>query len=86
MTLTLSLVAIVLAIIIGWKFKVNAGIIGMAFAFLICILTVDGGKVGTVIGYWPSNIVFYLLSIALFSTMPPAMARWIFWDSICCTR
>lgn len=35
MTLTISLIAIVLVIIIGWKFKVNAGIVAMGFAFLI---------------------------------------------------
>lgn len=66
MTLTVSLIAIILAIIIGWKFKVNAGIIAMGFAFLIGVLMVDGGKVSAVIGYWPTNIVFYLLAIALF--------------------
>lgn len=66
MTLTVSLIAIILAIIIGWKFKVNAGIIAMGFAFLISVLMVDGGKVSAVIGYWPTNIVFYLLAIALF--------------------
>lgn len=66
MTLTISLIAIILAIIIGWKFKVNAGIIAMGFAFLIGVLMVDGGKVSAVIGYWPTNIVFYLLAIALF--------------------
>lgn len=66
MTLTVSLIAIILAIIIGWKFKVNAGIIAMGFAFLIGVLMFDGGKVSAVIGYWPTNIVFYLLAIALF--------------------
>ena len=60
MTLQVSLIAIVLAIIIGWKFKVNAGIIAMGFAFVIGVLLVDGGKVSTVIGYWPTSIVFYL--------------------------
>lgn len=66
MTLTVSLIAIIAAIIIGWKFKVNAGIIGMGFAFIIEVFLVEGGKVSTVIGYWPTNIVFYLIAIALF--------------------
>ncbi|MBT9775491.1 hypothetical protein GPL15_03075 [Clostridium sp. MCC353] len=66
MALQISLIAIVVAIILGWKFKVNAGIIAMGFAFLIEVLLVDGGKVSTVIGYWPTSIVFYLLAIALF--------------------
>ena len=66
LTLTISLIAIVVAILIGWKFKVNAGIIGMGFAFLIQVLFVEGGKVSTVIGYWPTSIVFYLVAIALF--------------------
>ena len=64
MALTISLLAIVVAIILGWKFKINAGIIAMGFAFLIEVLLVDGGKVSTVIGYWPTSIVFYLLAIA----------------------
>ena len=66
MALTVSLIAIIAAIIIGWKLKVNAGIIGMGFAFIIEVFLVEGGKVSTVIGYWPTNIVFYLIAIALF--------------------
>lgn len=66
MTLTVSLIAIVAAIIIGWKMKVNAGIVAMGFAFIIEVFMVEGGKVSTVIGYWPTSIVFYLLAIALF--------------------
>ncbi|MGL5435173.1 MAG: SLC13 family permease [Lachnospiraceae bacterium] len=66
MTLTVSLIAIVVAIVLGWKFKVNAGIIGMGFAFIISVFLIEGGKVSAVISYWPTSIVFYLIAIALF--------------------
>lgn len=65
MALWLCIIAIVVSIFVGWKFKFNTGIIAMAFAFLIGIF-VMGMKASQVIGYWPTTIVFYLLSIALF--------------------
>ena len=65
MYIWLCLIAIAVSIIVGWKFKMNTGIIAMVFAFLIGIGAM-GLSVRDIIGYWPTNIVFYLISISLF--------------------
>ncbi|MGI6424239.1 MAG: SLC13 family permease [Tepidanaerobacteraceae bacterium] len=67
MALALSLIAIVIAIALGWKYNFNTGILAMAFAFIIGVL-VMGMKVSAVIALWPTNIVFFLISISLFFT------------------
>lgn len=64
MTLWLCLAAICISILLGWKLKLNTGIIAMAFAYLIGCLGL-GLSVNDVIAFWPVNIVFYLISIAL---------------------
>ena len=64
MTLWLCLAAICVSILLGWKLKLNTGIIAMAFAYLIGYFGL-GLSVNDVIAFWPVNIVFYLLSIAL---------------------
>ena len=63
--LILCLVAIIASIVIGYKFKFNTGVIAMAFAFVIGNLFM-GLKVNDIVAFWPTTIVFYLLSIALF--------------------
>jgi di/tricarboxylate transporter len=65
MALWLCIIAIVISILVGWKFKLNTGIIAMGFAFVIGIC-VMGMKASDVINFWPTTIVFYLLSISLF--------------------
>lgn len=65
MTLWLCIIAIVISILVGWKFKFNTGIIAICFAFVIGICGM-GMKASQIIGYWPTTIVFYLLSISLF--------------------
>lgn len=65
MALWLCIAAIIVSIFLGWKFKFNTGIIAMGFAFIIGIC-VMGMKASEIISYWPTTIVFYLLSIALF--------------------
>jgi len=67
MTLGICLIAIIAAIALGWKFKFNTGILAMAFAFIINVFLMND-KVSTVIGYWPTNIVFFLIAISLFFT------------------
>ncbi len=67
MALTVSLIAIIAAIVIGWKFKCNSGVIAMGAAFLIGTLML-GLRVSTIINYWPNTIVFFLISIGLFFT------------------
>ena len=63
--LILCLLAIVASIVIGYKFKFNTGVIALAFAFILGNL-VMGLKVNDIVAFWPTTIVFYLLSIALF--------------------
>lgn len=61
----LCIIAIVISIVVGWKFKMNTGIIAMVFAFVIGICFMDMSA-STIISYWPTTIVFYLISISLF--------------------
>ena len=75
--LILCILAIVVSIVVGWKLKFNTGIIAMLFAFVIgnCVM---GLKVNAIIGYWPTTIVFYLISISLFfsyATINGTMAK-----------
>ncbi len=65
MVLTISLIAIIGAIIVGWKMKVNPGLLAMGLAFIIMVFLM-GGRVSTVINYFPVRIVFFLLAIGLF--------------------
>lgn len=67
MSLYLCLFAILAAIVIGWKFNFNTGILAMGFAFIIGNL-VMGLKVSEIINFWPTNIVFFLIAISLFFT------------------
>ena len=65
MVLTLCILAIIISIALGWKLKMNTGILALGFAFVIAVFAM-GMKAGDVINFWPTTIVFYLLSIALF--------------------
>lgn len=65
LNLILCLVAIIAAIVIGYKFKFNTGVIALAFAFIIGNLCMNM-KINDIINFWPTTIVFYLVSIALF--------------------
>lgn len=63
--LVLTLLAIVVSIVVGFKFNINSGIIAMGFAFVIGVLGMNM-KVNAIIAYWPTTIVFFLLAISLF--------------------
>lgn len=63
--LTISLVAIILAIVLGNKFKINMGVLGACFAMLIGQIFLDM-KVGNVISLWPIKITFYLTVVTFF--------------------
>lgn len=65
MALTLCILAIIVSIVIGYKFKLNTGIIALGFAFIIGNL-VMGMKVNAIIAYFPTTIVFWLIAIAVF--------------------
>ena len=65
MPLALCIIAIIVSIIIGYKFKFNTGIIALGFAFIIGVL-VMGMKVNDINAFFPTIIVFYLIAIAVF--------------------
>ena len=65
MALALCIIAIIVSIVIGYKLKLNTGIIALAFAFIIGNL-VMGMKINDIVAYFPTTIVFWLISIAVF--------------------
>lgn len=69
MVLALCILAIIISIIVGWKWKFNTGIIALAFAFLIGFFGL-GLSINEIISFWPTTIVFYLLAISLFFNYP----------------
>ena len=59
------ILAIIIAIALGYKTKINTGFFGMAFAYLIGTFMLDL-KPGDVIKMWPVSIFFVILAISLF--------------------
>ena len=65
-TLSAVIVAcIAVAIILGYKTGINTGLFCMVFAYIIGCF-VMGLKPGQVIGFWPVNTMFVILSVSLF--------------------
>lgn len=64
MTLAISLIAIVGAIVVGWKFKFNTGVLAMGLAFIIGYFGLSLG-ISDIIKFWPLTIVFYLIVVSL---------------------
>ena len=65
-TLSIIIVAcIAVAIILGYKTGINTGLFCMVFAYVIGCF-VMGLKPGQVIGFWPVNTMFVILSVSLF--------------------
>ena len=56
---------IAVAIILGYKTGINTGLFCMVFAYVIGCF-VMGLKPGQVIGFWPVNTMFVILSVSLF--------------------
>lgn len=61
----LILCAIIVAIALGYKTKINTGFFGIAFAYIIGTFFL-GIKPGDVIKMWPMSIFFVILAISLF--------------------
>jgi len=59
------ILAIVVAIVLGYKTKINTGLFCIVFAYAIGCF-VMGLKPKTLIGYWPTNTMFVILSVSLF--------------------
>lgn len=63
--LIISVAAIVLAILIGWKTKINIGMVCIAFAYILGTFIL--GQSGyAVIGYWPTSSAFQMISVLAF--------------------
>lgn len=63
--LWLCLIAIVVCIVTSFKWKINMGIMSMAFAFIIGCLC-QGATAAKVYNYWPNSLVFFFIASNLF--------------------
>jgi di/tricarboxylate transporter len=61
----LIIAAIVLAVFLGYKTKINTGLFCIIFAYLIGCFGM-GLKTKTLIGYWPVSTMFVILAVSLF--------------------
>lgn len=65
----LVLAAVIVAILINWRLKINLGLVCLVFAYLIgCI--VMGMKAKTVVSFTPVSIVFQLAALTFFFSFP----------------
>ena len=65
MNSVLIILAIVLAVYLGYKTKINTGFFCIAFAYIIgCFLV--GLKTKELIAMWPTSTMFVILSVSLF--------------------
>lgn len=65
----LVLIAVIAAILINWRLKINLGLVCLVFAYVIgCI--VMGMKAKTVVSFTPVNIVFQLAALTFFFSFP----------------
>jgi di/tricarboxylate transporter len=58
------LAAIVISVVVSYKWKMHMGVIAMAFAFLIGCL-IQKTSVTTIFGYWPGSIIFFFIASSL---------------------
>lgn len=65
MTSILIILSIFVAIAIGYKFKINVGIIGMAFAYIFGCFVL-GLKTKEVIELWPTGLFYFILMVSFF--------------------
>ena len=65
----LVLAAVIVAILINWKLKINLGLVCLVFAYVIgCIVMGMKGK--TVVSFTPVSIVFQLAALTFFFSFP----------------
>lgn len=57
--------AIIVAIALGYKTKINTGLFAIAFAYLIGCFLLDM-KAGELIKTWPVSIFFVIFAVSLF--------------------
>jgi len=63
--LWLCLIAMAVCIAVSFKWNYNMGLLSMAAAFLIGCL-VQGEGAATIYGYWPDNLIFFIIASNLF--------------------
>ena len=59
------ILAIAVAIVLGYKTGINTGLFCMVFAYIIGCFVL-GLKPKEVIAFWPTNTMFVILSVSLF--------------------
>ena len=65
----LVLAAVIIAILINWRLKINLGLVCLVFAYIIgCI--VMGIRARDVVNYTPVSIVFQLAALTFFFSFP----------------
>ncbi len=63
--LAIILISVLVSIAIGFKFKINTGVVAMVFAYIIGCFFMDL-KISEIVAMWPTKIAFMLMSITLF--------------------
>ena len=63
--------SIALAVVLGYKTKINTGFFCIAFAYLIGCFAL-GMKTKELIACWPTSTMFVILSVSLFSILQPS--------------
>lgn len=61
----LFLIFLIAAILIGWKFNLNVGILGLIFAMILGIYWCDM-SVSTIIAKWPISLTMTLVFVTYF--------------------
>ncbi len=65
LVLTLIIIGVIVSIAVGYKFKINTGVIAMTFAYIIGCFVMNM-KVSAVVATWPLKIAFMLMTITMF--------------------
>lgn len=78
------ILAIAIAIYLGYKTSLNTGLFCIVFAYLIGCL-VMGLKPKAVIGFWPVSTMFVILSVSLFYNVAAINGTLEKCPVLCCT-
>ena len=71
----LVVAAIVVAVALGYKTKINIGLFAIAFAYLIGAFGM-GLSPSEIIAMWPLKIFFVIFSVCLSTASPRSTERW----------
>lgn len=65
MTSSLIIISIFVAVAIGYKSKINVGIIAMAFAYIFGSFVLNL-KTSEIIAFWPTSLFYFILMVSFF--------------------